>query len=397
MKTRFNIFLILGSFYCCLACRNEPKLPTANASAVVPDSLQTGFYKHFEGELAGKPAVLDLVKSIQLNKEGNITILYEGYYHYFQRNEPIFVQGSLENGLLVLEEEGGKGDTMPITRLSGILDTHDVFKGVWTDPAKSKKEAFEWTEKYSTGSCALDYHVKLDSLLAKTINKDLQGNPSALFAMEILMPRDSGVGAFFLKQKVFEQIKNSSEEHAKMRQLVAPQLPTPDSFLRARKDEYFLEYANEIKKMNSGKDSSEIVALNYTQSYMMYVLMNEGDKLSIGYYWKGYSGGAQSNYGTGLKTYDLKKGQQLRLEDIFKPNYEKTVNRALENAFRKQRSLKADDPLENILDDDLYPTDNFCLTSKGILFDYTPGLIANSGEGEIKLFVPFEAVKDFLK
>ena len=98
-----------------------------------------------------------------------------------------------------------------------------------------------------------------------------------------------------------------------------------------------------------------------------------------------------------MKTYDLKKEQQLRLTDVFKPNYEKTVTRALEVAFRKQHAIKEDEPLENILDDDLFPTDNFCLTPNGFVFSYTPGLIANTAEGEIRIFVPSEAVKEFLK
>jgi Protein of unknown function (DUF3298) len=398
MKTRFNILLILWCFYCCIACRNEPKLPTANASTILADSLQKGFYKHFEGQLAEKPAVLDLIKSIQLDDEGHIMISYEGYYRCFQRNEPIFVQGSLKDGMLILEEESPKGDTIPVTRLSGILDTNDVFKGVWTDVAKGKKEPFEWTEKYPTGICALDYHVKLDSLVAKTVNKDLQGNPAAMFEMSVLMPRDSGVGAFFLKQKVFEHLKNSSEQHSKMRQLIAPQLPTPDSFLKARKDEYFSEYANEIKKLSNGKDSNEIVSLNYTQAHTMHVIMNEGDKLSVGYFWNGYSGGAHGNYGTGLKTYDLKKEQVLRLTDVFMPNFEKPLGKALEMAFRKQRAIKADESLEGTLfDNEITPNDNFCLTPKGILFNYTPYEIASYAQGEIRIFVPFEAVKTILK
>ncbi|MEY4937264.1 MAG: hypothetical protein RIS64_3623 [Bacteroidota bacterium] len=398
MKTRFNILMILWSFYCCLACRNEPKLPTVLATTVIADSLQTGFYKHFEGQLAGKPAVLDLIKSIQLDDEGHITIIYEGYYRCFQRVEPIFVQGGMKDGFLVLEEESPKGDTIPVTRLSGVLDTNDVFKGVWTDVAKNKKEAFEWTEKYPTGICALDYHVKLDSLVAKTINKELQGNPAAIFEMSVLMPRDSSVGAFFLKQKVFEHLKNSAQEHAKIRQLIAPQLPTPDSFLRARKNEYFVEYANEIRKLNSGKDSSEIVSLNYTQSHTMHILMNESDKLSIGYVWNGYSGGAHGNYGTGLKTYDLKKEQVLRLSDVFKPNSEKALGKALENAFRKQRALKPDESLEGTLfDNEIVPNDNFCLTPQGILFNYTPYEIASYAQGEIRIFLPNEVIKDILK
>ncbi len=398
MKTRFNLLLILWSFYCCIACRNEPKLPPVNASTVVADSLQTGFYKHFEGQLAGKPAVLDLIKSIQLDDEGHINIIYEGYYRCFQRNEPIFVQGGMKEGILVLEEDSPKGDTIPVTRLSGVLDTNDVFKGVWTDVVKNKKEAFEYTEKYPTGVCALDYHVQLDSLVAKTIHKDLQGNPAALFQMSFLMPRDSGVGALFLKQKVFEHLKNSSEAHSKMRQLIAPQLPTPDSFLKARKDEYFAEYANEIRKLSTGKDSNEIVSLNYTQAHTMYILMNEGDKLSVGYFWNGYSGGAHGNYSTGLKTYDLKKEQMLRFSDVFKPNSEKALSKALETAFRKQRALKADESLEGILSDNEIPAnDNFCLTPQGILFNYTPSEIASFAQGEIRIFLPTEAIKDILK
>jgi hypothetical protein len=56
--------------------------------------------------------------------------------------------------------------------------------------------------------------------------------------------------------------------------------------------------------------------------------------------------------------------------------------------------MKRNEPLSNALfENSIEPTNNFCITKKGILFLYNPYEIAAYAMGEIELFIPFEELK----
>jgi len=88
----------------------------------------------------------------------------------------------------------------------------------------------------------------------------------------------------------------------------------------------------------------------------------------------------------------------LGINDVFKPGFEATLDAALEKSLRKKFGLAAKAPLTELLFEESFSyTDNFCLTGKGILFNYPPYEIAAYAVGEIKLFVPFSDVKSVLQ
>ena len=82
------------------------------------------------------------------------------------------------------------------------------------------------------------------------------------------------------------------------------------------------------------------------------------------------------------------------MNDVFLPKYEKTINKALANAVRRQFKMKPNEPLSNnLFDNSIKSSNNFCITSKGILFLYNPYEIAAYVYGEIELFIPFSEIK----
>ena len=134
--------------------------------------------------------------------------------------------------------------------------------------------------------------------------------------------------------------------------------------------------------------------LNYAQQSTMSVIFNEKGLLSVGYGNYNYTGGAHGNHSTGLSTYDLAQKKVLTLNDIFLPKYEKTISKALANAARRQFNMKPNEPLtNNLFDNVIEPTNNFCITPKGIIFLYNPYEIAAYAYGEIELFIPFSEIK----
>ena len=86
------------------------------------------------------------------------------------------------------------------------------------------------------------------------------------------------------------------------------------------------------------------------------------------------------------------------MDDVFKPDYQKTVSTALEKALRKKYSLNPKEDLRQFLfDEKIEATNNFAVTRKGILFNYPPYEIAAYAMGEIQLYVSFDELKAVLK
>jgi hypothetical protein len=138
--------------------------------------------------------------------------------------------------------------------------------------------------------------------------------------------------------------------------------------------------------------------LNHAQSTDVDIVSNANNLLTLGFRDYAYTGGAHGNYGTRLTTYDLKNKKVMRLDDVLKPNYQKVLNTALNRSARRLFKLKPNESLAgNLFDAEIQANDNFAISPKGILFNYTPYEIAAYAAGEIQLFVPFDEIKTVVK
>ena len=100
--------------------------------------------------------------------------------------------------------------------------------------------------------------------------------------------------------------------------------------------------------------------------------------------------------------YDRKDFKRVKLEDLFKPNFDKKLLLIAEGIFRKQEKLK---PADKLTDENGYffenghfmLNDNFTLTHTGIKFLYNVYEIKAFAAGITELEIPYSDMKEILK
>jgi Protein of unknown function (DUF3298)/Deacetylase PdaC len=360
---------------------------------------QKGFYKHLKGTVGDYPVTMDLIKNVVATdrETAESWVSFSGYYYYDKYQEPIILYGSVDStGAIVLGEWAAEGES---AQFRGNLTPEGAFIGTWQDSAKTKTLNVILKEAYSDGAIALENKEFGDSF---RLFEKLKNSPVASFGMDVLMASqntEGGVSAF-LKKEIFSNMhaENGGEETPK--QPSVPQNYANASLTdvqKTQRDSFFAFY-REAMKEEKPDSAQEYFAGNYTQSSEMQVVFNEKGLLSVGYSYYSFSGGAHGNHGTTLASYDLVAKKQLKLGDVFKPNYKKTLSAALERALRKKYKLNPKESLAQFLfEKKIGATENFAITRKGILFDYPPYDIAAYAMGEIQLYVSFEDIKAVLK
>ncbi len=402
LKTGALLLILLTTMS---ACDNASKKTAPSVSSA--SETKKGFYKHLKGTVGDYPITMDLVKNVLTSDKETVESWegFRGYYYYDKYQEPIILYGSVDStGTLVLEEWATNDKS---AKFRGNLTPEGAFVGTWQDESKTKTLNVILKETYADSAIALENIEFSDSL--RLFDK-LKNSPVASFGMDVLMPtknmdgtsRDSREGGVlaFLKNEIFSNMRyeRGGEE--------VPEKPLPKKnyanvslidLQKAQRDSFFTYYRETLK--DEKPDSSrEYFSESYARTSEMQVLFNENGLLSVGYAAYAFEGGAHGNYGTTLASYDLVNKKQLKLGDIFKPNYEKPLSAALAKALRKKYKLNPKEGLNQFLfENTIAANENFALTQKGILFDYPPYEISAYAMGEIQLFVSFEDIKTVLK
>jgi hypothetical protein len=362
-------------------CKNEK--PVAEKQATDTPSVKTaskGFYKHMVGTIDTLAVTMDLIQKLNTDNDYE-GYNYQGYYYYNKYQQPIGLYGEVDSsGNIVLLESNWQEKEYNFT---GKFDANGNFTGTWRDVAGKKMRTFNLKESYTAGTVQFDSQILEDSV---KLWSNAANSPTAYFDMHLLLPDKNTEGgtAAFIKDKIFMGIKNDSidKSYANL---------SLENLRNALRDTFFTNYKETLK---DEKPEDVGASMNYAESSSMSVLYNEKGILSMGYGTYTYSGGAHGNHATLLTSYDVAQKKALKLKDIFLPGYEKTVDKAVANAVRKLFGMKPNEPLSNkLFENTIQHTDNFCITSKGILFKYNPYEIAAYAYGEIELFVPFEEVK----
>jgi hypothetical protein len=138
--------------------------------------------------------------------------------------------------------------------------------------------------------------------------------------------------------------------------------------------------------------------MNYEDQTATYVLYQQGNLLSLGFFRYNFSGGAHGNYGLTPASYDLRTGRRLRYDDIFRPAAAQQLPALLGQAVRPQLNLKPGESLDKELFVSKMPiTHNMYLTASGAVFVYQPYEIASYAQGEIVVFVPLASLRPLLR
>jgi len=181
-----------------------------------------------------------------------------------------------------------------------------------------------------------------------------------------------------------------------------PTLPLP-AFYKQQREHFFKDYREDVVASRPAPaDTAGVgaygIGMNYEDQTATYVLYQQGDLLSLGYFHYNYSGGAHGNYSTTGASYDLRTGQRLRYNDIFRPTADARLVALLGRAVRPLVGLAPNEPLDKQLFVKQMPvTHNVFLTSGGAVFTYQPYEVASYAQGELAVFVPLSELRPLLR
>ena len=113
-----------------------------------------------------------------------------------------------------------------------------------------------------------------------------------------------------------------------------------------------------------------------------------------------YGGGAHGNSIVIARNIDTATGKIVSLKDIFVPGYEQGLNDIIVKALCEKYEVK---DIKGLQDRsifewiDVYAPDNFIIGEKSITFIYSPDEIASHAEGEIRVEIGNDDLKDLLR
>ena len=379
-------FLLTGFFALFMACKNEPTAQKTGPSvSSASREVNKGFYKHFRGTIGTSPVTMDLVKTTTPFNEEPLPHL-SGFYSYDKYEQPILIYGSIDaSGAVQLTESDADATGAVFT---GQLNANGSFSGTWADTTKKLKQDFMLQEVTDSSIVAFDIFPFEDSV---KLFPNAAKSPKAEFSMDALLPAKNTEGLLFefLRRQIIMDLKGDSVagNYAKLQMSDVQQ---------TARDSFFANYKSELSEEKP--DTVEQFALNHTLSKSMDIMSNANGLLTLAFKEYQYSGGAHGNYGTQLRTYDIKNKKVMTLQDLFKPNYKSVLNAAVVRSARRHFKVGPKESLkDHLFNTGVEANDNFMVNKKGILFNYVPYEIASYAQGEIQLFVPFEELKTILK
>lgn len=367
MKLAALFLIVLGSFSL-LRAQDEERLDSG---------------RRFEGVIGKKLNVTLLLEST-LQENGDIS--YIGNYHYHKTGVPIRLgQVPGKDGLLRFHEnetnniEGHE----TFTGQWSVKLEKDGITGTWSSPDGKKKLPINLKESYPTGS-ARTVTTQLESV--QTLRKNGQKKGFEIKVRYVQLAAKS-VGAKsinrVLRQDAWNVPVNAEDESLKV-----PENPSEKDILAA------MQLVPE-SDADEDWDGAYVESVDDSQR----VIMNESGFLTVEYNTWTYTGGAHGNYGSSYRSFDMESGQELLLEDLVKPGYEKRWPELGAAELRAQEGAKAATPLTEVglFEDKLELNETWFLTPGGIGFSYDPYEIASYARGMIQFVLPWKDILQDLK
>ena len=361
-------------------------LHAEDAEEVWPEA----FTKHFKGTIGDKLEV-----EMQLTAEPGTDLFdgkrqYRGSYWYTSKQIPIDLYGTEPDYMKVeLEEQvfvGGDTGWDATGTFKGELMDDGSFAGTWTGKDGKKKLPFKltpynppgsikvkayglessWRERTAEGSASLDHTAFFvqavgDSPAVEKINQTLLQHVRAYF-LEENQEEDSPDG------KKEEESKAKSEE---------AQALTVDSVSKAMVAERNDDMVDEHEK--------------FSYSYSTGIELNANGILCTSHLLSQYTGGAHPNSITEFHIFDIKTGEELQLEQLFKADFLPTLAKIATKRLRQQEQPDVKDDtgpsIESLTDED--QDHAWFLTSAGLVVHFNPYAIASYARGNVQVTVPW--------
>lgn len=372
MKRAALICLVVSLFLSCNQGNGKRTAETDSTAVdtVIPLASAPYFYAQLKGTVGDQQVTMQLLKT----GPG----IYRGYYAYDKTGQPIDLWGSLDGEKVILYENNHTDEENSFV---GKLTDNGSFEGIW----HGNKTSFPF--KLATDlqqAVRLQVYYATDSIALLPGRK---GSPMGTASNMIVWP-PAGTPAG-IRDLIIRAVSGSRP------------ISDPEVLARKEVDSFLHSYrASVLMDIDTAKtrEWQDVGSLNWTSDGDMKVVYNTYPLLVLESFSYDFTGGAHGNGGSFYTLLDLDKKQILKPEDVFKGDYKAGLAPLLDQAFREQFHMAADEPMNTALLVDSIPTnDNFFLTGKGVAFSYTPYEIGPYALGQVTLFLPYTKVRKWLK
>ena len=179
-----------------------------------------------------------------------------------------------------------------------------------------------------------------------------------------------------------------------------------DSIVQLFCSELHQDYKDSFQPLLNVKDSNNNYSFNNEHTLTGFSLLS--DKKIYVYGIERYidMGGAHGLETRNFYNFDLKTGNLITENDIFKPNFKTALSNLIKirivEESKENKDEKYSEPILSIEDTDFWtdsikPNGNFYLTDEGISYVFNPYEIAPYYMGQTEVSLPYNRLKDILK
>lgn len=347
-----------------------------------PEGIKDYFYKRLEG-------TIDDTLNIQMNLTRMDSVL-DGNYFYNDIGEPIYFQYysyMRDDGSIHIEEEGGYDEEYN-TIITGIFDgkftSPHIIEGNWMSSDSSETYKFELKEVYPAGSAKFEIK-QLDKNYGESDYSDFAASSELSYPVMIDYPDlkvQQKINSFIIDFYVNGSMQGDNGY----------------TDINDRMESFIEDYRNEIEADSEiSKDYKPV----YENNQFTSIAFNSDNILSLEISEYIYTGGAHGNSLFSLFSFNLKNGEQITLDDIFKGNYKAELNKVGEKIFREHYQV---DSTQSLYEQGFFGfengfalNENFDLYKGGIKFQFNPYEAGAYVLGAPEVFIPWSEIRDIIR
>ncbi len=269
------------------------------------------------------------------------------------------------------------------TAITGLFADHR-FTGSWHG-ADSTILPFDLTENYPEGSIPMSVFY-LHS--GKELSPKAQGTPTAEIELTLLYPKSST----HISREVADSVKKFIQVRV-FGQFKSGALPAR---LLSKSEQNFYVWFDEL---NSHWKTNRKLGFNLKKSVQVSVIFNSYNLLCLQYKKRGYSGRGNPIETISYDMVDLRNGEELTPENIFKPEMKTALTKLINKKIREDNGLSDSASLKKagFFFDSIPVSRNIAFSGNGIYLIYNVYDVAPPTLGIQKVFLPFSELGAFIK
>jgi YD repeat-containing protein len=303
---------------------------------------------------------------------------YRGNYWYDRVGIPISISGQLTDTILNLETFSEDPEVLRLT-----YDANGNLRGVW-DAGRGKNSLPVMLNARRIDP-SFDVYALKDSL------KPLRGRTSVRVEYEGEMPWPVGKGPleWFMKQRISRMLLRDTSRAW-----------NPMALMTQQRNDFFKAHGETLKDVTAAELEDRGPGFSWSMMQVVQIEYVSGSVMCVSSMQWQFTGGAHGNGASIYEIWDLALRKTLGLRDIISTSGLKALPTLLEKHFRKKYAVPVEAPLQEhgLFENRITEvTRNIFLTSKALIFSYTPYEIGPYAMGQIEIPVPLAELKPFLQ